>query len=221
MTTHDTGRPGAFERPGRIRGNVDFTLMYVAHDAFLRDLDALVAAARAGRAGEPAVRAGWDMFQTQLVVHHRSEDASIWPMLRAEVTLPEHTAVLDAMEREHSAIDPLLVRIQDALAAPGPRLLDLAVELRDSLAAHLEHEERQALPLVEQYVGARGWAAFAKEIRKEQGVRGGSVFIPWMLHGLPEPTKKRVLATLPPPVRLGYRLAFRPRFERTPRWIGA
>ena len=54
MATDVPRRPGAFQRPGRIRNGVDFSLMYGAHDAFVRDLNRLVAAVTAGRAGRRA-----------------------------------------------------------------------------------------------------------------------------------------------------------------------
>jgi hypothetical protein len=31
---------------------------------------------------QAAVRAGWQVFQRQLHVHHRGEDAVVWPLLR-------------------------------------------------------------------------------------------------------------------------------------------
>jgi hypothetical protein len=60
-------------------GTVDFTLMYVFHQAFRRDLSRLSTAMDARRTGDPAVRAGWDTFKKQLDVHHSAEDSSLWP----------------------------------------------------------------------------------------------------------------------------------------------
>ena len=112
MTTDDARR-----RP--LQGKVDFTLMYAVHDAFHRDLRCLTAAVEAGRTADPAVRAGWATFKNQLHVHHTAEDASLWPPLRQQVTRPDETAALDAMEAEHARIDPLLSQVDASLAASG------------------------------------------------------------------------------------------------------
>ena len=212
MTADDTRR-----RP--LQGKVDFTLMYAVHDAFHRDLRCLAAAVEEGQTADPAVRTGWATFKNQLHVHHTAEDTSLWPPLRQKVTRPSETAVLDAMEAEHARIDPLLAQVDTSLAAPGhPGLADNAAALAQTLADHMKHEENQALPLVEAYLGPGGWAAFRKATGKIQGLRGGAEFFPWMLDGASADTSKRVLSMLPPPARLLYRAAWRPRYARTPRW---
>jgi iron-sulfur cluster repair protein YtfE (RIC family) len=213
MTTDDTHR----SRP--LPGTVDFTFMYAAHDAFHRDLRRLAAAVEAGRTAEPAVRAGWATFKNQLHVHHTAEDDFLWPPLRAKVTQPGDVAVLDAMEAEHARIDPLLSLVDDSLATAGlTGLAENANTLTAGLAAHMEHEEDHALPLVEAYLGPDGWAAFRKAAGKSQGLRGGAELFPWMLDGAPAATSTAVLGILPPPARLLYRAVWRPGYARTPRW---
>jgi len=44
-----------------LTGRVDFTMMYVAHDTFTRDLQRLTAGAGTGQTAEPVVRTGWAM----------------------------------------------------------------------------------------------------------------------------------------------------------------
>jgi Hemerythrin HHE cation binding domain len=211
MVTNGTRRP--------VQGEVDFTLMYAAHDAFQRDLQCLTAAVEAGRTADPAVRAGWATFKNQLQVHHTAEDTSLWPPLRQKVTQPDQVAVLDAMEAEHARIDPLLSQVDASFAATDHAgVADHAAALAETLAAHMKHEENQALPLVEAHLGPAGWAAFRKATGKIQGLRGGAEFFPWMLDGASADTSKRVLSTLPPPARLLYRAVWRPRYARTPRW---
>jgi iron-sulfur cluster repair protein YtfE (RIC family) len=212
MTTDDTRR-----RPAQ--GTVDFTFMYAAHDAFHRDLRRLAAAVETGQTADPAVRAGWATFKNQLHVHHTAEDRWLWPPLRGRLTLPDETDVLNAMEAEHARIDPLLARVDASLAATGlAGLAENASALTGALAAHMEHEEDRALPLVEAHLGPGGWAAFRKAAGKSQGLRGGAELFPWMLDGAPADTAKRVLGLLPPPARLLYRAAWRPGYARTPRW---
>jgi iron-sulfur cluster repair protein YtfE (RIC family) len=168
MTTNDARR-----RPPQ--GTVDFTLMYAVHDAFHRDLRHLTAAVEAGQTADPAVTTGWATFKNQLHVHHTAEDTSLWPPLRQKVTRPEDVAVLDAMEAEHARIDPLLSQVDANLAASGRAgLAGSTAALAQTLAAHMQHEEDQALPLVEAHLGPAGWAAFRKATGKIQGLRGGT-----------------------------------------------
>ena len=130
MTTDDTRR-----RP--LQGQVDFTFMYAAHDAFRRDLQRLADAVKAGRTAEPAVRAGWATFKNQLHVHHTAEDDLLWPALRAKVSQPGDVAVLDAMQAEHARIDPLLARVDASLAATdGAGLAENTGMLTSARRAH-------------------------------------------------------------------------------------
>jgi iron-sulfur cluster repair protein YtfE (RIC family) len=193
--------------------------MYAAHDAFHRDLRRLAAAVEAGQTADPAVRAGWATFKNQLHVHHTAEDTSLWPPLRAKVTQPDDVAVLNAMQAEHARIDPMLSQVDASLAATdGTDLTETTRALAETLAAHMQHEEDQALPLVEAHLGPGGWATFRKAVGKSQGLRGGAEFFPWMLDGAPADVSKRVLGMLPPPARLLYRAVWRPGYARTPRW---
>jgi hypothetical protein len=208
----------AGRRP-RTAGRVDLTFMYAAHDAFTRDLRRLAAAVEAGRTAEPAVRAGWATFKHQLHFHHTAEDKWLWPALRIAVTRPDEISVLDAMQAEHLRIDPLLSRVDAGIAAGD--LAALAEDVRalaGTLTAHMEHEEDDALPLVDAHLGPDGWAVFGKAAGRSEGLRGAAELFPWMLDGAPVEISRRVLGMLPPPARLAYRLLWRPGYARTPRW---
>lgn len=222
MTTRNTGQHIPSGRHPRPAGKVDFTFMYAAHDAFNRDLRRLAAAAGSGRIADPAVRTGWATFKKQLHIHHTAEDRWLWPALRDKVTRPDEVSVLDAMEAEHLGLDPLLSRVDASLTATGlAGLADNASALASMLAAHMEHEEDHALPLVEQHLGPEGWAAFGKAAGKSGGLRGAAELFPWILDGAPADTSTRLLGMLPPPARLLYRTLWRPGYARTPRWATA
>src|SRR6266540_1439279 len=70
--------------------HLDLTLMVAFHDAFRRDLAHLAHATSRHRAqlDEPnrrtAVQAGWELFKTELHIHHTAEDADLWPRLRTK-----------------------------------------------------------------------------------------------------------------------------------------
>jgi iron-sulfur cluster repair protein YtfE (RIC family) len=199
-----------------LNGAVDFTMMYVAHDAFTRDLQQLAVATEQGRAHSPRTLATWARFTKQLHIHHTAEDTSLWPRLRAAVSAPEEVAVLDAMEAEHAEIDPQLERVDAAIAAHVALDIMAAVDaLALGLAGHMRHEEESALPLIERRLGPAGWAAFGRDIRQSQGgIRGGAEYLPWVLDGASEATTARVLGLLPPPARLLYRRVWAPRYHR-------
>lgn len=223
MTINHAGADGPVSRRRhRPEATVDFTLMYAAHDAFRRDLQYLTAAVEAGQAAAPAVRTSWATFKNQLHVHHTAEDTWLWPPLRKRVTRPDEAAVLDAMEAEHARIEPLLSQVDALIAASGSAgMPETAAALAQTLAAHMRHEEDQALPLVEAHLGVRGWAAFRKAVGKSQGLSGGAEFFPWMLDGASAIASKQILGVLPPPARLLCRAVWRPRYARTPRWNAA
>jgi hypothetical protein len=204
-----------------LTGKVDFTMMYVAHDAFTRDLRRLTSAAGAGQTASPVARAGWAMLKKQLHIHHAAEDTSLWPVLRQKVTRSDHVAVIDAMEAEHARIDPQLDAVDWALAASDAVSSTQSVQtLGESLTHHMRHEENEALPLVETFLGPEGWAAFGRAIRKTQGLRAGAEYLPWVLDGAPIAAQAKFLGLLPPPVRLLYRRVWAPRYRRIPRWDG-
>jgi hypothetical protein len=155
------------------------------------------------------------MFKTQLQIHHRAEDVALWPQLRDTVHTRDALAVLDEMQAEHAHIDPAVDAVDAGFAARDESALFRALErLTASLATHTRHEENAALPLVEQHLGPAGWAVFTGHIRRIQGLRGGAEFFPWLLEDAPESSHDRVLQLVPPPVRLIYRLVWKPRYQR-------
>jgi hemerythrin-like domain-containing protein len=197
-----------------IGGEVDFTMMYAAHDAFSRHLDRIAAALeRDGHvSGETAER--WTLFAKQLHIHHTAEDESLWPMLRAAIAAPDELAVLDAMEAEHAQLDPQLERIDSQTAAGSGAEATAAVrDLAGGLARHMRHEENSALPLIDAYLGPAGWAEFGRSIRTTQGISGAAVYLPWVLDGAPADIAKRVLGVLPLPARVVYRAVWRRRYR--------
>ncbi|HZR54177.1 MAG TPA: hemerythrin domain-containing protein [Streptosporangiaceae bacterium] len=222
-------------------GDADLTIMYAAHDAFRRDLTSL-ARATAGKAGkasnlsDPAkqasVAAGWEVFKRQLHMHHTSEDSCVWPVLRTRFATSESAlSVLDAMEEEHQQIDPLLAAVDDAFArrrGDGPdsddwpgidRLADVVDVLTTSLTGHLQHEEREGLPLVSAGLTNAQWRGVGRQMARQNGLSAGSEMFAWMLSGASPDNVKRTLGQLPAPLRVIYRAVWKPRFAKTARWL--
>jgi hypothetical protein len=166
--------------------SVDFTLMYTAHEAFRRDLRRLERAAESGALTDPGVVAGWNTLRQQLDMHHVGEDVTLWPLLRGKATAPDDAGVIDAMESEHQTIELLIGRVNSCLACEDRAGLRETVGfLSVALNSHVEHEEREALPLVARLVGDPGWRRFTRYMSKAQGLRGAAVFSPGCLRRRP------------------------------------
>jgi iron-sulfur cluster repair protein YtfE (RIC family) len=201
---------------------IDFTMMYVTHDALRRDVGRLLQAVAAGRAESPAVRAGWENFKAQLHLHHTVEDDDLWPRLyRAVDGQPEQLAMLQEMEAEHAVLDPMLESVETALTdgdGDASGLGDRVVALAGALEAHLHHEETTALPLIQAVLTPKDWKAFGAAMRKAQGLKGASVYVPWIVDGASTADRQRFFAMLPAPLKAVNRLAFEPRYRRMGLW---
>jgi hypothetical protein len=208
-------------------GDADLTIMLAAHRAFRRDLARLARAAAQVTAGpgsgpdkRRSVAAGWELFKHELHLHHTAEDEIIWPALRPRLARSEHAlSVLDAMEEEHSRIDPLLAAVDAAFARPdGAGLADATDALASTLTGHLAHEERDGLPLIGVALTAAEWRRAGFRIARRNGLASGGEMFAWILDSTDREDAAATLASLPPPLRLVYRTLWKPRFQRTPRW---
>jgi iron-sulfur cluster repair protein YtfE (RIC family) len=224
LPTTDAARHGT--------GDADLTVMVAAHDAFRRDLGKLATAASQARTWSPdrqaAVRAGWEVFQRQLHVHHRGEDAVVWPLLRGRLAgSASAVSVLDAMQAEHELIDPLLAAVDRAFGFVGDPAgefaadaADAVAELATQLSHHLGHEERDALPLIGSTLTAREWQEAGRRMGRQPGVKVSFVpeFFGWLLDGAAPDRRASVLATLPAVMRPLVTGVFRPLYARRGTW---
>ena len=228
MTTQK--QPGS-EAARHGTGDADLTIMLAAHNAFRRDLVSLVRSVQGPVRSDPhrsrSVAAGWELFKSQLHVHHTAEDDLIWPALRERLGHSENAlSVLDEMEEEHQRIDPLLAAVDSAFAAltgpagqPGAdRLADVTDALVTTLTAHLTHEERDGLPLIGVALTAAEWRGVGFKIARRNGLSAGGEMFSWMLDGATPEQLHATIGQLPPPVRLLYKAVWKPRFNKTPRW---
>ncbi len=208
MTT-DTTWPDQLRLPGQTAahpGPIDMTMMYVMHHAFRRDLEAFATAAGTTPASDrrawKAMAERWEIFSSALHHHHSGEDAGLWPALMDRAD-EEGRATLEAMEAEHSEIDPIL----EACAAGFRRLAEqsdddaraaLAVRLvaaRERLAEHLKHEETEAIALIQELLTAEEWEAITKEhFDADISFREILALVPWVAHRLPESALRELFA---------------------------
>ena len=116
------------------------TRMYIMHDVLRRELERIArVTARSDDDPKHIMRTaiGWELFKSFLHIHHTAEDVAPWPVMRqALARRPDELALLDAMEAEHAAIDPMLNAI-DATLADRNSAPDVLGALTDALAAVL------------------------------------------------------------------------------------
>ncbi|ADG88746.1 hypothetical protein TBS_10450 [Thermobispora bispora] len=207
-------------RPHRL----DMTMMYAVHDALRREAEHI--ARLSARAGDDPWRvlrtaAGWEMFKAYLRVHHTTEDDVLWPAMHEALTeRPDGLALLEVMEAEHAAIDPLLRGIDAALADRdrGPELLGgLTDALATLLHRHLKHEEDEALPLIDATLTEGHWRRFGDEHRTRIGADARR-YLPWVLDGASPERVAAVLGRLPEELRAAYADEWRPAYARLDRW---
>ena len=201
---------------------LDMTMMLTIHNAFRRELDRIAKVASGQDDPRQVLRTalGWKLFKTYLVIHHTSEDATVWGLMEKRLADAPDRALLAAMEAEHAAINPLLDGIDAAVADREhghERLGGLIEELRDSLYTHLEHEESEGLALVDSTLTQEEWAHFAAVHLKKVG-EDVATYMPWLLDDASEDWVETVLKKLPPYGRTNYEGGWKADYDRLSLW---
>ena len=205
--------------------DTDMEVMRILHHAFRRDGGRLERAAeRYGThdaGAHEALLIGWHGMSSSLHHHHTIEDTHIWPVIRDKVAGTPEAEIIDAMEEEHSRIDPAIERVEHSFADTHAGV-DAVAESIDAflalLRSHLEHEERDAFPLIRRCITKGEWDALNKAAMKELSLSQLAGIGPWLLDGATPDEVRTVLSELPPPVRLLHRYWWNPRYLRTRRW---
>ena len=206
-------------------GPVDVKMMYVMHHAFRRDLVMFAEAAAVTPADDrevwQALARRWQVFSEILHHHHSGEDAGLWPWLMRAADADER-ATLDAMEAEHAEIDPILSAcaqgFERVTTATDPvavaRLADRLAAARDTLLAHMGHEEADALALVQKHMTQADWDHVVENnFDKSIAPKLLLAAVPWIAHELPRDAVDELLAEAGTPMKVIW-LATRRRFER-------
>jgi Hemerythrin HHE cation binding domain len=203
---------------------LDMSMMFAMHDALRRELVQVARIAsrtddHPGRRLRAAL--GWELFKKFLLVHHQSEDDTLWPTLRTNVAgQPDRVALADALEAEHAVIEPLLTAIDAAAADPDygyQRFGDIVDELTTKLSAHLSHEETDGLPLIDTSLTAQEWQRFA-QVHAERIGGDAPMYMPWLLNGASPQTLDAVLGKFPPPLLTAFREEWGPRYAALDTW---
>jgi hemerythrin-like domain-containing protein len=203
-----------------------FTVVYLIHEAFRRDLGRLSSALRAptlDKARAAQLGAHWRFVNEQLHHHHAVEDASLWPLVRPKLADRQaELAVLSEMEEQHIALLPLCEDIdsrfksltEDPDEKSASELADRIDSLAPRLGEHLDDEETRCFPVVEQAMTDEEFESFGKATAKAVGMRGSARFFPWIFDGADPVERHAVLTMPPPPVRILCRYVWEPRYAR-------
>ena len=205
---------------------LDMSSMLAIHQALRRDLDRLGRIA-ARPDGNPArllqAAAGWKQFKTFLVAHHTAEDQALWPPLReAAAANPDQVALADALEEEHSVIEPLLAAIDAAAADPddGHQAIGGIIdELIGKLSGHLRHEETEGFALIDASLTPEQWQHFAA-VNADMVRPDAPDYMPWMLSEADQQTLDAVLGKFPPQLLTAYREQWAPAYAARELWKG-
>jgi hemerythrin-like domain-containing protein len=198
----------------------DLTGFLVAHAVMKAEYGRLADVAAdldgADRARTAAVEAHLDFMLRYLQHHHEPEDHQIWPALREAA--PEAVPVLDRLEADHGDLDLLVEQVGDrgrTLAQRAPILR----EMQARLAAHLELEEREAVPLIRRHLSAQWWGAMDEAYMRTWDKPDLPFLFGMGLRYATPAQAAHLLGTVPWFVRVLWRVAMRPGFERRMRLV--
>lgn len=127
------------------------TLLLLSHHAFRRDIARFIRAVEQIKAGDTSrvdvVRNEWEKsYRQALHGHHTMEDSTIFPDIKSKH--PDLAIALDTLTEQHHQIDPVLEKIDAALADlahPDQAIVGLN-ELKTLLDQHLTFEEAEITP---------------------------------------------------------------------------
>jgi hemerythrin-like domain-containing protein len=155
-----------------------------------------------------------------LEAHHSTEDEFIWPALHQRAAMSGE--VIRRMEEQHAGLHDALDTTRRALAAwqaapTAERSGALATALGtvvDRLTEHLTEEERDVVPLIATHITQTEWdhagkVAFSKFTPKQRFTAMGE-----MLAAASPTQAARMLAGIPAPIKVIWRLVGRRRYER-------
>ncbi|TXL61540.1 hemerythrin domain-containing protein [Aeromicrobium terrae] len=235
-TTAPTTYPDQLMLPGGQAaapgGPVDMMMMYVMHHGFRRDLTRFAAAAAATPVDDhrtwQALETRWAKFGAILHHHHSGEDAGIWPFLLERADEDERST-LEAMEEEHSHIDPLLTACGEGFAElAGDRAGRTTAELedvraalqvrvaatRDALSRHLQHEESEAMVILQRHMSQADWEEIEEtHFREPDGDLTIVDMIGWCAEAVPPKELREIFAKVGRPFQVIWWLT-RGRFKR-------
>lgn len=191
--------------------------MVTVHRVFRREFGLLPRMVRAvppgdtRRAGEIARHA--TEMTAALHEHHHGEDELLWPKLAARAR-PE-LALIERMEDQHERLAGLLVQADVLLPlwqhaagpADGQALAGVLTQISAALDEHLADEEEHILPLAAQHVTQEEWDELGEHGIAAMPKSRLLVFFGYIMEEATPAERARMMAKMPAPARLAYRVA--------------
>ena len=143
--------------------------------------------------------------------HHTAEDTELWPMLRerAPIARPD----FDLLEAEHEQLDPLFAIVGDTTVPMAERAAAL-FDIHLLINAHLDREERVAVPLMRRHITVEEWEAQGRRVQKELGLRRIPRVFGWIASAGTDEQVAAALAEVPGPMRFVFRKVWQPAYAR-------
>jgi hypothetical protein len=187
-----------------------------AHAGFRQEFELL---ARAAETAETAKHQRLlddqiEMVLTFLRKHHMWEDMELWPLLRARA--PHAVSELDELEVDHKQLDQLVDRAGDA-GLPRREQAAALRQLGRTLTAHLDSEERIALPLVCEYLTVQEWDEAHQRALASMPKRRLATISGWIHSAVDKDLEERGWEGVPTIMRMAFHLFWWPAYKRRAR----
>ena len=202
----------------------DVNEMVVIHRAFRREFRAIPALIRDVTPGDTTRSAIVADHASHLLmfldVHHRGEDELLWPVLLERVDL--HADLVRRIAAQHEVVAALITKANQQLpewaAEPsriaGESLANVIDDLAQALFAHLDEEERQILPLIEEHLSVEEWSRLGAHGRSQvtSPKQQMQVFGAILEETTPD-ERARMFAPMPPPAREAWNTQGQPAYD--------
>jgi hemerythrin-like domain-containing protein len=202
---------------------VDTTGMVVIHRLIRREfglLPALIRTATGDATRARRIAAHATEMLDFLHTHHEGEDQLVWPLLRQRV--PLDLGLVDRMQQQHQQVADAIGSIRKDLpgwqtnAEPvaGERIAQTIEAMSATLGQHLAEEEARILPLISKHLSQAEWDALADHgFAAIPGTRR-LVFLGRILEDTNLTERAHMLAKVPPPARLAFKVIGRRQFTK-------
>jgi hypothetical protein len=210
--------------PSAVAQRPDTHDMIVVHRIFRRESELMPRLIRAvpdgGTARARVLADAFADYQMGLHFHHSGEDELVWPLLLARVDL-EADLVL-RMEAQHEVVARTLTEAARLIAAwrsapsavTAAPLIAALTEHRAALLEHLDDEEEYVLPLIAEHLTVAEWARLGERFSDEAPKDKLLFFLGMVLEDASPAEREAMMANLPGPARLLWRVVGQYQYRR-------
>jgi hemerythrin-like domain-containing protein len=203
--------------------------MVVVHRAFRRELTLAPRLVRAVAPGDTAraqvLAAHARLMLKGLHLHHTSEDELLWPKLLDRC--PPDAALVERMEAQHERVAAAIEQLGPALdrweaearPAVSEEVATAVEEMAAALFEHLDEEERHILPLAARHVTQAEWDELGEHGMAEMEKKELPLMFGAALEEATPEERRHMMAKLPLPIRVLFRLVFLRQYERYVRTV--